>query len=115
MARYFLDSSALLKRYHQESGSTQIDALFDAPENRFFISRLAIVEAQSAFARLIRSGVLMPQDFATLVSRLEADVAANVLTVAAVSSQRLEGAAAIFAQHGLTNNIRTLDAIHLAT
>ena len=54
-------------------------------------------------------------DFHCLVSRLEADVAAKILIVAAVTSRRLDEAAAIFATHGLTNGVRTLDAIHLAT
>ena len=85
MARYFLDSSALVKHYHQESGSAGVDALFDAPDSRLIISKLAIIEAQSSSARLVREGMLMPRDFGSLVSRLEGDVAAGILTVAAVS------------------------------
>ena len=115
MARYFLDSSALVKRYHHESGSANVDAVFNAAGNRFFVSRLALVEAQSAFARLVREGIVTPDDFHRLVSRLKADVGAKILMVAAVTSRRLDEAAAIFATHGLTNNVRTLDAIHLAT
>jgi hypothetical protein len=115
MAGYFLDSSALVKRYHQESGSAHVDALFNATGNRLFVSRLALVETQSALARLVREGILTPDDFPRLVSRLEADVAAKILIVAAVTSRRLDEAAAIFAAHGLTHNVRTLDAIHLAT
>jgi hypothetical protein len=57
----------------------------------------------------------MPVDFNSLVSRLEADVAAQVLTVAALSGRRLDTAAQILRAHGPTANIRTLDAIHLAT
>jgi len=115
MARYFLDSSALVKHYHQESGSAGVDALFDAPDSRLIISKLAIIEAQSSSARLVREGMLMPRDFGSLVSRLEGDVAAGILTVAAVSGRRLDAAAQIFQTHGLAANIRTLDAIHLAT
>jgi len=115
MARYFLDSSALVKRYHQESGSSAVESLFRRPDNRFFISRLALVEIHSSFARLVREGVLTELDFSKLISRLEADVASSILAVAAVSSRRLEGATAILRTHGLANNVRTLDAIHLAT
>jgi predicted nucleic acid-binding protein len=115
MARYFLDSSAFVKRYHQESGSSHVDALFNAPGNRVFVSRLALVEAQSAFARLVREGIISLDDFHRSVSRLEADVAAKVLIVAALTSRRLDEAAAFFATHGLTTNVRTLDAIHLVT
>jgi uncharacterized protein len=115
MPRYFLDSSALIKRYHQESGSAELDILFNAPGNRFFISRLALVEVHSAFARLVREQLLSASDFRQLITRLEEDVATGILAVAAVSSQRLEGAESIFSSHGLVNPIRTLDAIHLAT
>ena len=115
MPRYFLDSSALVKHYHQESGSARIQELFDGPANRFFISRLALVEVHSTFARLVREGVLTKPDLSRLVLRLKDDVASGVLTVAAVSSRRLEGASSILATHGPSYPVRTLDAIHLAT
>ena len=115
MARYFLDSSALVKRYHAELGTSDVEALINAPGNRFFISRLALVEVQSSLARLVREGVLTEKDFGELVARLEDDVAAGLLAVVAVSSRRLEGAAAVLGTHGLAHNVRTLDAIHLAT
>jgi predicted nucleic acid-binding protein len=115
MARYYLDSSALVKRYHVESGSADVDSLFQTAGNRFFVSRLALVEVHSSFARLVREGVLAKSDFDMLTARLEEDVAAGILTVAAVSSPRLEFAAAVLDTHGLANPLRTLDAIHLAT
>jgi predicted nucleic acid-binding protein len=115
MARYFLDSSALVKRYHQESGSSAVEGLFNGPDNRFFISRLALVEIHSSFARLVREGILSESDFGKLISRLDDDIATGVLSVAALSSQRLEEASNLLKTHGLTNTVRTLDAIHLAT
>lgn len=115
MARYFLDSSALVKRYHDEAGSAQVASLFDAPGDRLFISRLAVVELHSSFARLVREGVLAEPDFRKLVSRLEHDVASGALIVVAVSGPRLNGASSLLGTHGLTGNMRTLDAIHLAT
>lgn len=115
MARFFLDSSALVKRYRAELGTGDVEALVNTPGNRFFISRLALVEVQSSLARLVREGVLTEKDFGELIARLEEDVAAGLLNVVAVSSRRLEGAAAILGTHGLTHPVRTLDAIHLAT
>ena len=50
MARYFLDASALVKRYHHEQGSDRVDALLSQPGDRYFISRLALVELHSTFA-----------------------------------------------------------------
>jgi hypothetical protein len=115
MARYFLDSSALVKRYHQEQGSATVDALFNQPDNRVFISRLALVEVHSSFARLVREHVLTQVNFGKLVARLKEDVASGVLAVAAVNNHRLEEASSILGTHGLTFTVRSLDAIHLAT
>jgi predicted nucleic acid-binding protein len=115
MPRYFLDSSALVKRYHQESGTSQVERLFNEPGNRFFISRLALVELHSCFARLVREGILSAANFQQLSARLELDVASGVLAVAAVSNPRLQSASAMLSTHGLTAPARTLDVIHLAT
>ena len=115
MARYFLDSSAFVKRYHRESGSSAVDDLFRQPGHQFFISRLALVEFHSAFARRVREGFLTVLDFEKLAERMDADLAADVVTVTALSSRRLEAAAFILRTHGLTNTVRSLDAIQLAS
>lgn len=115
MARYFLDSSALVKRYHAESGTAAVESLFNTPAHRLVISRLALVEVQSSFARLVRETANTAADFGALVARLEADVAAGILTVAGVSSRRLAEAATILNTHGLRRAVRTLAAIQLAT
>ena len=75
MARYFLDSSALVKRYHAESGSADVQQLFREPAAQFFVSRLALVEVHSTLARLVREKVLSESDFQNLVARLDDDVA----------------------------------------
>ena len=76
---------------------------------------MAIVELHSAFARLVRDGILTPADITSLIARVDNDVAAGTLFVAAVSRPRLQAASTILATHGLKANLRTLDAIHLAT
>lgn len=115
MPRYFLDTSALVKRYHQESGASQVAGLFTEPGNRCFISRLAFVEGYSCFARLVREAVLKKEEFGKVISRLDQDAASGTLIVAALSARRLADATAILSTHGLTSTIRSLDAIHLAT
>jgi predicted nucleic acid-binding protein len=87
MARYFLDSSAFVKRYHRESGSSVVEELFRQSGHQFFISRLALVEFHSAFARRVREGFLTESDFEKLAARVDADLAADVFRIAAISSQ----------------------------
>ena len=115
MARYFFDSSALVKRYHVELGTPDVEQLMGKPGNRFFVSRLALVEVQSTWARLVREGTLTKADFDGLVARLEEDISVGLLAVVALSSRHLTGAAIVLGTFGLSHNIRTLDAIHLAT
>jgi predicted nucleic acid-binding protein len=115
MARYFLDSSALVKRYHVERGSERLTKLFATADNRFFVARLGLVELHSTFARLVREGALPTDELTKVLDRLAADVASNLLTVVAVSSPRFDAASEILRTVGLTHSIRTLDALHLAT
>lgn len=58
MSVYFLDSSAVLKLYQQEKGSAEVHRVLSEPAAHFFISRLAVVEIQRAFARKVREGKL---------------------------------------------------------
>ena len=54
---YFFDSSALVKRYVAEIGSTWIESLIDPQTgNRLIIARITWVEVLSALARLQREG-----------------------------------------------------------
>lgn len=55
MAAYFFDSSALVKRYHPEVGTADVNRLFHEENARHFIARLAVVEVQiaSTFSRTV--------------------------------------------------------------
>jgi uncharacterized protein len=115
MARYYFDSSALVKHYHPEQGAELVDQIFAELTNRILISRLSLVELQSAFARLVREGILEKDIRDKIVRRVNNDVASGLLTVVAVSGVRLVEAAELLATTGLTLPLRSLDAIHLAT
>lgn len=54
MTNYFFDTSALVKRYHQESGSDIVDKIFDEPDKTITILNLTIVEILNTFYRLFR-------------------------------------------------------------
>jgi len=51
MQYYFLDTSALVKRYHQETGTKIIDKIFDSEEKVIIISNISISEFVSALNR----------------------------------------------------------------
>jgi PIN domain nuclease of toxin-antitoxin system len=47
MPRYFVDSSALAKIYHVETGTSKMLAILAEPGGEFFISSLTVIEIQS--------------------------------------------------------------------
>jgi predicted nucleic acid-binding protein len=70
MSNYFLDSSALVKYYHTETGSAEVNRLIHELNAHHYISRLITVEVTSAFAVKTRTGELDERDFAPLLRRL---------------------------------------------
>ena len=73
----FLDTSALVKRYHPEAGSAEVDRLWNDPAQTLFVSRLSALEIVSAFAGKVRAGTISPVDFDSLRGRFFADVATS--------------------------------------
>ena len=65
---YFVDSSALVKRYVTETGTTWIQAAAaPSAHNRLVIARITWVEVLSALARRQREGSLSPEQIARAV------------------------------------------------
>jgi len=56
MPTYYLDSSAVVKRYVAEAGSAWVRGICQETANAIFLSELALVEVGSAFARRGRRG-----------------------------------------------------------
>ena len=75
MTAYFLDSSALVKRYISETGSAWIQLLTDSQTgNLLFITRITWVEVISAFARRQREGSLTSADVALVIQTFRSDL-----------------------------------------
>lgn len=63
MAVYFIDSSALVKRYISETGSAWVVGLFDpALNNEVFIAAITGVEIIAAITRRSRGGSISVMD-----------------------------------------------------
>ncbi len=58
---YFFDTSALVKLYHQEGGTEQVEEIFRQVETPIIISELAIVELHTTLARKVRMGDITAQ------------------------------------------------------
>jgi uncharacterized protein len=74
MPNFYFDSSALVKYYHEESGSPEVIRLIHTADTRHYISRLTFIELHSAFGGKVRSGHIAPDQFELSCERLRRDV-----------------------------------------
>jgi len=76
VAVYFLDSSALVKRYAQETGSAWIEILTDPQAgHHFYLARITAVEVVAAVARRQRGGAFSAADAAAALADFADDLA----------------------------------------
>jgi len=106
--RLYLDTSALLKLYVDEEGSTLVRRVME--DARFIAtSVVAYVEARAALVRRRHQGDLSPVGYRRLVRDLEGDWS-RFLTVEVSDSILREGA-----RLSEVHRLRAYDAIHLAS
>jgi len=81
---FYLDTSALVKLYHQEVGTERMEDLFRQEENVLVISELAIIEFYATLARKVRIGrsLQRPRRKPTGTSRQTASSALLLLRLA---------------------------------
>ncbi|MBX3280446.1 MAG: type II toxin-antitoxin system VapC family toxin [Acidobacteria bacterium] len=92
MAGYFLDTSALGKRYHVEVGTPEVEHIFQESSAEIYISRLAVVDLHSAFALKVRKQTISEPDFHNLMSLFQTDVAKRIIQVIRVKSLHFQEA-----------------------
>jgi len=60
--KVFLDTSSLVKLYHQEEGSDELLAFLAKGVDEIWLSELTMVEFRSALWKKVRTGELMKED-----------------------------------------------------
>lgn len=110
MAAYFLDSSALVKRYARETGTAWMLSFFRrAAGHRLYISRITGVEVAAALTRKLRGGYLSTAEVTRARGRLRRDIGMR-LRVTEITSVMLTDAMSLAEKHGL----RGYDAVQLS-
>jgi predicted nucleic acid-binding protein len=109
MPSYFVDSSALVKRYHLESGTHRVNEILNGAD-RIFISRLAQLEVTAALTRRARAAGVPTHDIQGLLQTFDADIT-DAFDVVELDRRLLEDAMRLTTVHGL----RAADAIQLAS
>ncbi len=114
MARYFFDTSAIVKYYHAELGTAEVSRIFAEHDRKIAISSIGFVEIQSAMAIKVRAGILDQKNAGIQRARLMLDVAAGEIEIYRLSDQNLEEGELLIGRHSFTRRLRTLDALQLA-
>lgn len=111
MSVFFLDSSAVTKKYVREDGTTWLINLFrPKSSNRIYIAEIALVEVISALARRHRGGTVSNGDFTKVSNRFRRNFSDKFFKTE-VNLPVIEQAAALAEKHAL----RGYDAVQLAS
>jgi len=110
VAAYFLDSSALVKRYAAETGSAWVENLTDPRSgNRIYVAAITHVEVIAAIARKKKRLLLSATDAAAAIGRFENDLQTD-LRVFDLTPNVITMAERLAEKHAL----RGYDAVQLA-
>ncbi|HEV8723480.1 MAG TPA: type II toxin-antitoxin system VapC family toxin [Candidatus Binatia bacterium] len=107
---YFLDTSALAKRYLTEKGSLRVRRLLQAKADVFYQTFLTPVELASALYRRLRERDITVEELAVMLRAYVTHSHQDYLLVP-YSDTLMERAAMLLAHHAL----RALDAVQLAS
>lgn len=111
MSAYFLDSSAMVKRFSKETGTIWILSLFRrASSNSIYISRVTPVETVAGLAKQFRTGAISAGELDRSTKRLIRGVNFRFIFVE-VNRLVTDTAMDLVRHHGL----RGFDAIQLST
>jgi predicted nucleic acid-binding protein len=111
--RYYFDTSALCRYYHNEPGSDIVEAIVNEPGATSLLSWLTVLEMQSAFALKVRNREISIDDFALLLRKFKSDVARRQFLVVRLLRRHFERAESLIAGYGVAQRLRTLDSLHL--
>lgn len=110
MAVFFLDTSAVVKRYIQEAGTAWVQGGADPVASHLvYLARITAVEMTSTVIRRQRGGSLSAQDAASTLQQFRQDLVSGYRVIEIIPSV-LSRAALLVEKHGL----RAYDAVQLA-
>jgi len=107
-----LDTSSLIKLYHNESGTEYLDSILDEFEiSEIYLSELAKVEYSSAIWKKIRTKELSEIDGILLINSFVDDY--EKFTFIGLNDMMINDAKELILKYG-NEGLRTLDSIQLA-
>ena|ERR1700722_14892927 len=112
MARLFLDTSVLIKLYHEEPNSPQIEACVHEGDT-ILLSEITPLEFHSACYGLVRRRFLTEQAIVPYLSRFASDL--HQYETVSMTPAVIERAKSLLIRWGVPSNLKPLDALQLAS
>lgn len=110
--KVFVDTSSLLKLYHQENDSDTIQAVLSDGVTEIVLSEIAILEFRSAIWKKVREGSIDKDVAVEVISCFQGDF--DNFRWIKLTTEVTESASHLLMKYGNTG-LRTLDSIQLAS
>lgn len=111
--KIFLDTSALIKLYHKEIGTADVELIISENDiTEIFLSEIAKVEFSSAIWKKYRTKEITALQAQTTLNLFESDF--GKFTFITIDSIIVENARALISKYG-EHGLRSLDSIQLST
>ena len=108
-----MDTSAFVKYFHTETGSTSVISVIDEKSNHVYFSELTIIEFKCALYRRHRNNEINEQELDIVLSEFAHE---NLkFNIESLSSSVISEANNLLGKYAKTHYLRTLDSLHLAT
>lgn len=110
---YFFDTSALVKRYHEEKGTEFVDELFEdvkGKEEEAFVSSLTLLEMTSAFKRKQKGNIIDEKEFDDILKTSFRELK-EYFTIVPVTEETINESIFNVTEYAL----KSLDSIHYQT
>ena len=114
MNSYFLDTSALVKIYHQEEGTDEVLRFYKDTSSCLYLSELSLIELRSSVYRKLREKELSQEALNAVIDLFVYDCQSK-FKVLPVRSIVYEKACELFEHYGDKLGLRSLDSIQHAT
>ena len=109
---YFLDTSAIIKRYHEESGTEFINSIFDSTDKSILvISSFTTIETVATLKKFKNKKIISTEDFFYSASKFNSECESQKIMVIDIEKFHITYAYSLILKH----NIAAPDAIILAS
>ena len=110
---YFIDTSALVKIFSNESGSAKVKEFVINPKAECWISDLAFVELYSALFRKFRNNEITQQQLEIAASGIKKQL--DSFNIFPLGKSIIEESINLIKEYGKEYGLRTLDALHISS